>query len=79
MSPHEESAFMTNREMIRDMYARTKSTEKMVGNMKGDLSVLKSVQGNHKEEINNLKAWRNINVTASGLLTALLAAIGLHK
>ncbi len=77
MSPHEESAFMTNREMIRDIYVRTKTTEDMVGNMKGDVSVLKSNVIAHEKELDNLKTWRNITFT--GMLTAILTAIGLHR
>lgn len=79
MSPHEESAFMTNRELIRDIYARTKKTEDMVGNMTGDVSVLKSMQKTHEKEIDNLKTWRNVNVSVSGFLAALATAIGFHK
>ncbi len=79
MSPHEESAFMTNREMVREIYAQTKKTQDMVGNIIGDISVLNSVQKNHKEEITSLKNWRNIHVSATGLLAALGTFIGLHK
>ena len=74
MSPKEESAFMTNREMIRDMYARTKNTEDMVSNMKGEVSVIKTIQGVHQEEIKQLKFWRNVNIT--GILGAIATAIG---
>lgn len=74
MTAKEESNFMTNREMIRDMYVRTKNTEDMIGNMKGDISVLRTTQNAHAEDIKGLKNWRNINVT--GLITAIAAAIG---
>lgn len=77
MSPHEKSAFMTNREMIREMYARIKDTQDMVSDMKGEVSVLKTIQGIHTEEIKQLKFWRNINV--AGILSAIGTAIGFHK
>lgn len=81
MSPKEQSetAFMTNRELIRDIYTRTKKTEDMIGNMIGDVSVLQSQQKSHEKEIDNLKTWRNVNISVSGILSALATAIGFHK
>lgn len=76
MTPNrKETDFMTNREMIREMYARTKNTEDMVANMKGDVSVLSTVQKIHSDEIKSLKTWRNINV--AGILSAIATAIGI--
>lgn len=73
MSPKDESAFMTNREMIREMYIRTKNTEDMVSNMKGDVSVLTTIQNQHTKEINGLQNWRNITIT--GTIGALFTGI----
>ena len=70
-----ETDFMTNREMIREMYSRTKTIEDMVGNMKGNISVLETVQKIHKDDIKSLKTWRNINVT--GILASIATAVGL--
>lgn len=69
------SDFMTNREMIREMYDRTRNTEGMVSDMKGEVSVLKTVQAIHTDDIKSLKTWRNINV--AGILSAIGTAIGL--
>lgn len=75
MTAKEESSYMTNREMMREVYVRTKAIEDIVSDMKGDVSVLKTVQGIHTGEIKSLKNWRNINVT--GILGAIAAAIGI--
>lgn len=74
MSPKEESSFMTNREMIRDIYMRAKATEDMVSDMKGDVSVLSSVQRQHAKEITGLQNWRNVTIT--GTIGSLVAAVG---
>lgn len=73
--PKDGGDFMTNREMIRGMY-------NMISDMKGDVSVLKTVQGiekermdKHEKAIDNLRLWRNIN--AGGIISALAAAIGI--
>lgn len=76
MTAKEESSFMTNREMIREMYVRTKNTEDMIGNMKGDISVLRTTQNAHADDIKGLKNWRNINVTGTGIIAAIGALIG---
>lgn len=75
-SEDKEAAFMTNREMIREMYQRTKNTEEMVGNMQGEISVLSTVQKLHAKDIDGLKTWRNVNISISGIISAVAAAIG---